>query len=271
MRNWDPYLRDTVAEMSRRGVRRAIGVIAAAHRSYSSCAQYRENVADARRALREANLPDVEITYVDDWYLSAGFIEANAHRILAALDSLPAGARADAEIVFTAHSIPTSMAERYPYQRQLEETCAAVAAALTSRIPHPAPRIPDPASRPWRLVFQSRSGRPEDSWLEPDVCDALGDVSRSGASGAVLCPIGFVCDHIEVLYDLDVEARDAATRLGLPLARAAAVNDDPHFIAALAGAVLSTVARYAHGRPLPLVPAPAAYRPDFATATIPRG
>lgn len=247
MRNWDPYLRDTLAEMSRHGVRRAVAVIAAAHRSYSSCAQYRENVADARRTLRNAGLPDVEITYVNDWYLAPGFIEANADRVAAALETLPASLRPDAPLVFTAHSIPVSMAQQYPYQRQLEESCAAVAAALASRTPHSA-------SRPWRLVFQSRSGRPEDPWLEPDVCDDLRQAAAAGVRAVVLCPIGFVCDHVEVLYDLDVEAADAATSVGLTLARAAAVNNHPRFVEALAGAVLNTIERYAQGRALPLVP-----------------
>lgn len=254
MRNWDPYLRDTVAEMSRHGVRRAVGVIAAAHRSYSSCTQYRENVADARRALRVAGLPDVEITYVDDWYLSPGFIQANAEHVAVALASLPEPVRAEAPLVFTAHSLPMSMAERYPYQRQLDETCAAVAAAVASRTPPSALRIPDPAPRSWRLVFQSRSGRPEDPWLAPDVSDHLRDAAAAGVRAVVLSPVGFVCDHVEVLYDLDIEAMDVAKGLGLPLVRAAAVNDHPRFIEALAGAVTTTVRRYAAGRALPVVP-----------------
>ncbi|MEX2661267.1 MAG: ferrochelatase, partial [Vicinamibacterales bacterium] len=122
--------------------------------------------------------------------------------------------------------------------------------------PHPAPRISHPASRTPHpaLVFQSRSGRPGDPWLEPDVCDYLAETAAAGARAVVLCPIGFVCDHVEVLYDLDIEARDAAKRLGLPLARAAAVNDHPRFVEALAGAVLTTFQRYAKGRALPLVP-----------------
>ena len=256
MRNWHPYLRDTLAQMSREGVRRAVGVIDAAHRSYSSCTQYRENVADARRALREAGLADVEVTYVDDWHLASGFIDANADHVLAALGSLPEDVRAEAQLVFTAHSIPVTMAQRYPYQRQLEESCAAVAAEVAARNPHPALRAPHPASRTPHpaLVFQSRSGRPEDPWLEPDVCDYLAETAAAGARAVVLCPVGFVCDHIEVLYDLDIEARDAANRLGLPLARAAAVNDHPRFVDALASAVLTTIQRYAKGRALPLVP-----------------
>ncbi|HVJ27516.1 MAG TPA: ferrochelatase [Vicinamibacterales bacterium] len=247
MRNWDPYLRDTLAQMSRDGVRRAVGVIAAAHRSYSSCTQYKENVADARRALREAGLPDVQVTYVSDWHLSAGFIAANADHVEAAVQRLPKDVCRDSELVFTAHSIPVSMAEKYPYQSQLEASCLAVATEIARRAS--APQLPK-----WRLVFQSRSGRPEDPWLEPDVCDYLREAPGHGASGVVLCPIGFVCDHIEVLYDLDTEAAEVASQLGLPMARASAVNDHPRFVAALADAVAQTVARYANGRALPIVP-----------------
>jgi ferrochelatase len=242
MRNWHPYLADTLRQMAADGIRRAVGVIAAAHRSYSSCTQYRENVFEARRALREAGGSSVEITYVRDWHLSDGFIAANEANIRAALDTLPADVRSSAEIVFTAHSIPVSMAERYPYERQIRESVHAVMARL-------APHV-------GRLVFQSRSGRPEDPWLEPDVCDYLPETVQRGTRGVVLSPIGFVSDHIEVLYDLDVEAADVARSLGLPLARASAVNDHPQFIGALAGAVMETVSRYAPGRPLQIgVPA----------------
>lgn len=252
MRNWHPYLLDTLAQMSRDGVRRAVGVIAAAHRSYSSCTQYRENVADARRALREAALPDVEITYVSDWHLAPGFIAANADHVTAAVQTLPPDVCRQSILVFTAHSIPVSMAQRYPYQSQLEESCRAVATEIARRAS--AAQLPAAQLPAWRLVFQSRSGRPEDPWLEPDVCDCLREASGQGARGVVLCPIGFVCDHIEVLYDLDTEAADVAAGLTLPVARASAVNDHPRFVAALAGAVIDTVTRYAGGRALPISP-----------------
>ena len=185
-------------------------------------------------------------TYVSDWHRSRGFVEANADHVLAAARALPAGIADGVELVFTAHSIPASMAERYPYQAQLEESCAAVAAEVIQRGGPLAPRR-------WRLVFQSRSGRPEDPWLGPDVCDYLREAAGRQVKGVVLSPIGFVCDHVEVLYDLDIEAATVAREVGLPLARAAAVNDHPRFIDTLADAVAGTVERYAGGRPLPLV------------------
>jgi protoporphyrin/coproporphyrin ferrochelatase len=245
MRNWEPYLRETLARMSENGVRRAIGVIASAYRSYSGCLQYRENVNEARVGLLGTGLSDIEVTYVSDWHLSRGFIEANADHVLAALDALPAAVRWEAELVFTAHSIPVAMAQHYPYQRQLEESCAAVAAEVSRR-------VGGDDQPPWRLVFQSRSGRPEDPWLEPDIGDYLRDAAAQGARAVVLCPIGFICDHIEVLYDLDVEAAALARELGLPLTRASAVNSHTRFIDALREAVEETVRRYSAGRPVPV-------------------
>jgi len=246
MRNWDPYLRDTLTQMSRDGVRRAIGVIAAAHRSYSGCTQYRENVADARAELKAAGVPDVTVTYINDWHVSPGFIDANADHVLTALESLPSDVRQQAELVFTAHSIPAAMAARYPYERQLEESCVGVAAAV-------AARVSGGGSPRWTLVYQSRSGRPEDPWLGPDICDYLRGAAVSGTRGVVLCPIGFVCDHVEVLYDLDVEAASVARELGLRISRASAANAHPAFINALAERVVECVDRYRGGRPLPIV------------------
>jgi ferrochelatase len=261
MRNWHPFLADTLAEMSRAGVRRAIGFIAAAHRSYSSCTQYRENVDAARAELRRKGLPDVEVTFVPDWHTHPDFIAACADNVSGALQRLPDHVRGRAQVVFTAHSIPVSMAERYPYRQQYEETAALVArrftaasgehAAATSRY-EPSDGAPK-GRAPAVCVYQSRSGRPEDPWLGPDVCEYLRDARAGGLEAAVLSPIGFVCDHIEVLYDLDVEAAAACRDIGLPMARAAAVNDHPRFLDMMADVVLGTVRRYAHARPLPLV------------------
>jgi ferrochelatase len=236
MRNWHPYLADTLTAMSRGGARRAIGVLAAAQRTYSGCLQYRENVRDGRAALIATGAPDVDIVYVDDWHGDAGFVEANADHIRAAFARLPADRRDRARLVFTAHSIPATMAAQYPYEAQLRTTAGLIANAV--------------GHREWTLVYQSRSGRPGDPWLEPDVCDYLRASRREGLEAAVLCPVGFLCDHVEVLYDLDVEAADACREIGIAMTRANAVNVHPRFIDALANAVSDVWIRYAGSRPV---------------------
>ena len=245
MRNWHPYLAETLAEMSRAGIRRAIGFIAAPHRSYSSCTQYRENVRDARAAVAQAGLRDVEVTYVGDWHTHPGFIAASSDQVVQALRQLPADRQAGATLVFTAHSIPAAMAARYPYEQQYHATADLIAAEVRTRTGFPLP---------YSAVYQSRSGRPEDPWLGPDVCEFLKD-ARQRLQAVVVCPAGFLCDHIEVLYDLDTEAAQVAKDLGLPLARASTVNDHPAFTAMMAEVVLSTIARYADARPLQLIAA----------------
>ena len=248
MRNWHPFLGDTLAGMRRDGVRRAVAFIAAPHRSYSSCTQYRENVRDAQRELQAAGLGPIDVTYVDDWHLHPGFIGASAERVEAALASLPADRRAGAELIFTAHSIPSSMADRYPYREQYEASASAIARLVRERTS---------LALPSSAVYQSRSGRPEDPWLGPDICDYLRERHAQGLEAAVVCPAGFLCDHIEVLYDLDTEAAGVSRELGLSMARARTVNDHPAFVAMMADVVMQTVRRYAAGHPLPLAMQPA--------------
>ena len=240
MRNWHPLLPDTLTAMARDGVSRAIGFICAGHRSYSSCTQYRQNVADATAPTVAAGGRGLSVTYVDDWHAHDGFIETNARHVADAIGSLPAALRDHARIVFTAHSVPCSMAGAERYKAQLEESARLVADRL---------RRPD-----WALVFQSRSGRPGDPWLEPDVRDYLRGERAKGLEAVVLCPIGFVCDHVEVLYDLDVEAAAVCSEIGLAMTRAHAVNDDAGFIDMMTDVVLRTWGRYRSGRPLPIVP-----------------
>ena len=237
MRNWHPFLADTLREMHAAGVRRAIGFIAAAQHSYSSCQQYRENVAAARAELR-AQGADVDVTFVGSWFDHSGFVEANAAHVRAARARLDPSLQDSARLVCTAHSIPTSMAARSRYEAQLQESARLVAQAADMR--------------DWIVVYQSRSGRPEDPWLGPDVGDYLRAARADGLQAAVLCPIGFVCDHIEVLYDLDHEAAAICREVGLPMVRAEAVNDDPTFLDMMADMVLRTVRRHEGKRPLPL-------------------
>jgi ferrochelatase len=246
MRNWHPYLAETLEEMGRDGVRRAIGFIAAAYRSYSSCTQYRENVAAARESLGASAGGRIEVTFVPDWNEHPAFIEANASRVLDAIAQLPEPLRDRARLIFTAHSIPESMPAAATYRRQYQTTAALIASRVNAQRA-PAPPL-DHAT-----VYQSRSGRPEDLWLGPDISDYLRVAHASGADAAVLCPAGFLVDHIEVLFDLDVEAAATARELGLPIVRAAAVNDHPRFLDAMADVVRTTMETYGHGVPLPIV------------------
>jgi ferrochelatase len=211
MRNWEPYLADTLAQMAFDGVRHAAGLILAPHANESSRERYMEAV-EAGRAALGPRAPMVD--YVGDWYAHPLFVDALAAQVEAALAKAPAGAH----VVFTAHSIPTPGSERYVHE--LGATASAVAA-----------RLGDPR---WEIAYQSRSGNPRDPWLEPDVNDTLARLAGEGTRAVVVAPIGFVCDHVEVLYDLDVEATATAERLGLALVRAATVGDDPRFIRMLA-------------------------------------
>jgi ferrochelatase len=257
MRNWHPFLADTLAEMSRAGIRRAVGFIAAAHRGYSSCTQYRENVAEARAALARQGLPDVEVIYVADWFSHPSFIAANAERVRTALEQLPPDLRDRARLIFTAHSIPVSMAERYPYREQFEESARLTAQKLGRLKPETTgPSVTTGSQLTMAMVYQSRSGRPEDPWLGPDVCDYLREERARGLEAAVISPIGFVCDHVEVLYDLDIEAADVCREIELPMVRALAVNDHPLFLDMMADVVLTLCRLYERTRPLELVPAP---------------
>ncbi len=222
-RNWQPYLGDTVADMAAAGIRRALAFVTSAYGSYSGCRQYRD---DIERARAQAGPGAPEIEKLRHFYDHPGFIEPFAEATTAALRSLPPGAAAHAPLVFTAHSIPEAMAVasgpppggRYP--AQLAEAARLVAERVSAAA----------GPRPWRLVYQSRSGPPSQPWLGPDIGDHLADLAAAGAPGAVIIPVGFISDHMEVIHDLDVEAAATARRLGLPLARAATPAADPRFV-----------------------------------------
>jgi ferrochelatase len=214
-RNWHPLLGDTLREMAAAGVRRAVAYVASAYSSYSGCRQYLGDIERARQAVGEA-APRIDKLRV--FYNHPLFIAANAARLAAALEQIAPDRRDRAVVAFTAHSIPASQAAACQYEVQLRETCGLTAAAAGVD-----------ASR-WQLVYQSRSGRPEDPWLGPDIGDHLRDLRLRGAADVVVMPIGFLSDHLEVLYDLDCEARQAADELGLAMVRAATVGTHPLFV-----------------------------------------
>ena len=240
MRNWHPFLEETLQEMTAVGITRVLGLTLAPHHSYSSCEQYKHNVSQARSRLRETSGLDIDVTYITGWHNHKGFVQANSRRIEKALGRLPVPLQDSARLIFAAHSIPTAMASTSRYEAELRESAVLVTRAL---------RRTD-----WTLVYQSRSGHPEDPWLGPDVCDYLRYEHQRGLKAAVICPIGFVADHIEVLYDLDREAGNLCQEIGLPMARASSVNDDPLFLDMLADVVSQACRRYRRGRPLSIAP-----------------
>jgi ferrochelatase len=220
MRVWTPYVHETLQQMAVKGVRRAVGIIMAPHQTDASWGRYERAVWAARERMGDT-APEVE--YVDEWHAHPLFIEAVSDNISAALQQLPPTRRTAAALVFTAHSVPTAMAVASPYVEQITESARLVA----QRIGHPQ----------WALAYQSRSGGPGEPWLEPDINEAVRQRARAGDRDVVVAPIGFVCDHVEVLYDLDIETRQLAQDLSLNFVRAATVNDHPVFIRMLADVV----------------------------------
>ena len=199
-RNWHPMIEDTVKQMRDDGIKRAVAFATSAFGSYSGCRQYQEDIARARAAAGEGA---PEILKIRPFSAHPLFLEAMTARVKTALEEVPG-----ASILFTAHSVPMSMAQASPYVGELEHASATVAAAVG---------VAD-----WKLVYQSRSGPPTQPWLEPDVVDHLRTLPRG--SRVVIAPIGFLSDHMEVLYDLDIEARAACEELGITMARAGTVG-----------------------------------------------
>ncbi len=210
-RNWQPYLTDTVRQMRDDGVRRALVLVTSAYSSYSGCRQYREDLIRAGEAVEGA--PEFDKLRV--FYNHPGFIEPMAENTRQALAQFPADQ--PAHLVFTAHSIPLSMANHSDYVPQLAEVARLVAERVG---------VVD-----YALVYQSRSGSPHSPWLDPDICAYLRQISAQGVDRVVIAPIGFISDHMEVKFDLDTQAQEVAAELGLRLVRAATVGTDPAFIA----------------------------------------
>jgi len=220
MRNWHPFVHETLAEMRDRGCHRALGIILSSFQTEASWERY---VADVAAAREKVGSGAPEVAYAPPWAEHPRYIDAMVARAADALAEVPAPKRADALVIFTAHSVPVAMASGSPFARQLE----AAALVIAGRLGHAR----------WQVAYQSRSGGHSDPWLEPDICDALRGMKGQGIEDVVVVPIGFVCDHVEVLYDLDVEARAVAAEAGLRFHRAQAANDHPAFIAMLADLV----------------------------------
>ena len=216
-RNWSPMLADTLAQMRDDGVSKAVGFATSAFGSYSGCRQYSEDIEQARAAVG----PSAPIVYkVPPFWDQEGFLSAMADRLRAARQTEPT-----ASVVFTAHSIPHTMAAAAPYVAQLKEACRRVADRT--------------GARGWSLAYQSRSGPPQIPWLEPDIGDELEKLAADGAEAVIVVPIGFVADHMEVIYDLDTEARQRSDMLGLRFSRVPTAGTHPAFIKMIADLVLA--------------------------------
>ncbi|MCS0637573.1 ferrochelatase [Streptomyces sp. LP05-1] len=242
-RNWAPCLTDALREMVADGRRRIAVLATSAYASYSGCRQYRENLADALATLEAEGLPLPRVDKLRHYFNHPGFVEPVVEGVLASLAELDEPVRDGARLAFTTHSIPESAADTSgpagehgdggAYVRQHLDVAELVALAV---------REATGVDHPWDLVYQSRSGAPHIPWLEPDICDHLEAVHAAGAPAVVMVPIGFVSDHMEVLYDLDTEATAKAAELGLPVRRSATVGADPRFAAAVRELVLERAA-----------------------------
>jgi len=217
MRNWKPYVADAMRALADGGARRVLGFIMAAHRSEASFERYQATVDEARAELGEAA---PEVVYPQPWHDHPLFTTAVASRAREAYSRLEFPERSRARLIFTAHSIPIAMANAGPYVEQVTQSARIVAAEL--------------GVDTWQFAYQSRSGSPRDAWLEPDIKETIRSLD---AKSAVVVPIGFLCDHVEVLYDLDIEAAQVARDAGIRMERAPTVGDHPLFIEMMASIV----------------------------------
>jgi ferrochelatase len=231
-RNWAPYVVDALREVHEAGARRVVVVVTSAYSSYSGCRQYREDLA-AAVGLLAAQGRQLAVDKIRHYFNHPGFVEPVVDAVRSGLGRLPAAARDGARVVFVTHSVPTAMNELSgtgsafgpgAYVRQHRDVAAAVMAQV--------------GDRAWDLVYCSRSGPPTQPWLEPDVNDHLEALAADGVPGVVVVPVGFVCDHMEVVFDLDTEADETARRLGLPFVRVPTVGTDPRFVRALVDLVV---------------------------------
>ena len=221
-RNWDPLLPDALREMAADGITNALAFVTSAYSSYSSCRQYQQNIAAAQAEVEPGGQGAPRVEKLRAFYNHPLFVEANVERIRAVSGDLTLS-----HLAFTAHSIPESMAAHCEYAAQLEETGRLIAEALNVTN--------------WKVVYQSRSGSPAQPWLGPDICDHLRALNQAGVKDVVVAPIGFVSDHMEVVYDLDVEAQQLAGELGMTMVRAATAGTHPSFVKMIRELILERV------------------------------
>jgi ferrochelatase len=226
MRNSRPFFTEALTHMAENGVQKALGFILSSHRTEASWERYQKNIEDARAELG-GNAPAVN--YCPGWHDHPLFIRSWAERIEASFAEGNVKSRSDTPLVFTAHSLPAPMAARSPYVAQVEATARMIAAEL--------------GHHRWSLAYQSRSGRPSDPWLEPDVNAVVRALAAERTTNVVIAPIGFVCDHVEVLYDLDIETNNLAADLGLRVIRTPCPNDHPTFIRMMAEIIIDSAAQ----------------------------
>ena len=221
-RNWTPYVEDVLLELARTGHRRVLALATSAYSSYSSCRQYLEDIERAQAHVARELGPDAvpDVVKVRPYWNHPGFVSATINRVRAAFDQVPSDRRARTRLVCTAHSIPVAMARTCDYEEQLHDVAALVSEGL-------------PADLQCDVVFQSRSGPPQVPWLEPDIVDHLRALRDDGVDSVVVAPIGFTSDHMEVRYDLDTQAAEAAAELGITMVRAGTVGTHPAFVRGL--------------------------------------
>lgn len=217
MGNWHPFLKDTLAEIKQKGLKKGIGIVLAPHRSDASFWKYLRSVEDAKET---AQARKIHYEYLRPWFDHPLFIEAEADQVRNVLNLLTPEEQRQTHLLFTAHSIPLAMASECGYAEEFQKSSALVSTELKHF--------------KWSAGYQSRSGNPNDPWLEPDVSSELEKIKQSGSKTVMLVPMGFVCDNAEILYDLDIEARAAAEKAGLKYARAETVADHPTFVEMLA-------------------------------------
>ncbi|MFN8497143.1 MAG: ferrochelatase [Anaerolineae bacterium] len=224
MRHWHPYIKQAVEQIAADGLHRVIAIVLAPHYSRMSVGAYIKKVEEARAE----TVADFDVTYIESYYLHPLYLQALAQRVEEARGRFPADVRAAVPVIFTAHSLPERILQSQdPYPAQLMETAGAVADLIS------------PVT--WRFAYQS-AGRSAEPWLGPDAGEVIGQLAGAGEKYVLIAPVGFVSDHVEILYDIDVEFRQQAEGLGMRLERTTSLNDSPLFIAALADVVRSHVA-----------------------------